>query len=587
MQNLENLLGPDIIVEKNILVKMRDGVHLATDVYRPPSDEPIPALVIRQPYSKEGLEFLDFNLKLKKVFAAGYAIVFQDTRGRFASEGVFYPVENEGPDGKDTLDWVAARPWCSGQVGMTGVSYQGMVQWQAAAAQPESLRAIAPTHGPITTYTHRQGAYLLETFTTWAVFQGAVRELDRRQQQGQDVTTRAAALTALTADPRALYKRLPLSEMPELEGVAPYYGDFLKQPADWPGRNQVEIYQKTRVPVLNIGGWYDNFLYHTLANYTGLKQHGGSKLARRQSRLIVGPWAHVNFPGMFRERDYGPQATMDSIDLTGRQLRWFDRWVKGEDNGVDREEKRVLLFVMGADEWREETDWPLPDTEYRPYYLHSGGRANTLQGDGLLSVGLPGDEPSDIYEYDPLNPVPTVGGAILLEEQPGTFRFNTGPLDQRMVEARGDVLCYTSPPLEQALEVTGPVELVLYVSSSALDTDFTGKLVDVYPDGRAEILCDGLLRARYRHSLAEPAMLEPGQVYELHISLEATSNLFQAGHRIRLDISSSNFPRFDRNTNTGGPIFTESAANVKTARNTVYHDRQYPSRLVLPVIERA
>jgi putative CocE/NonD family hydrolase len=586
MQTLEDFLGPGIIVEKNILVKMRDGVQLATDVYRPPAAEPIPALLIRQPYSKEGLQYLDFDLKLKNIFAAGYALVFQDTRGRFASEGVFYPVANESLDGADTLDWVAAQPWCSGQVGMTGVSYQGMVQWQAAAAQPESLRAIAPIHGPISIYAHRQGAFLLETFVTWVLFQGAVRELERRQPQGQDVTARLAALNALGQDQAALLKRMPLSEVPELEGVASYYWDFLQQPPDWPGRNQVEVHQKTQVPVLNIGGWYDNFLYHTLANYTGLQQYGGSEQARQQARLIIGPWAHVNFPGLFRERDYGAYASMEGIDLAGRRLRWFDRWVKGVDNGLDREDKRVLIFVMGADEWREEMDWPLPDTEYRPYYLHSEGRANTLHGDGLLSAGLPGDEAADRFEYDPFNPVPTLGGALLLEEQPGTFQFNTGPLDQRRVEERGDVLCYTTPPLEQAVEVTGPVELVLYISSSAVDTDFTGKLADVYPNGRAEILCDGLLRARYRHSLSEPELLVPGQVYELHIGLEATSNLFKVGHRIRLDVSSSNFPRFDRNTNTGGPIFTESAANVKTARNTVYHDRQYPSRLILPVIER-
>jgi uncharacterized protein len=266
--------------------------------------------------------------------------------------------------------------------------------------------------------------------------------------------------------------------------------------------------------------------------------------------------------------------------LTGIQLRWFDRWLKETDNGVE-EEPPVMLFVMGIDEWRAETDWPLPDTQYRPYYLHSAGQANTLYGDGTLSAELPGGEPPDVYLYNPFRPVPTVGGQVIL---PGANSM--GPRDQRAVEKRDDVLVYSTPVLDRPVEVIGPIELRLFVASSARDTDFTGKLVDVYPDGRAIILAEGILRARYRTSFTEPELLEPDAVYELHLNLWATANVFLPGHCIRLEVSSSNFPRFNRNSNTGGEIASEAASDYRQAINRIFHDAAHPSRLILPVIER-
>ncbi len=273
-------------------------------------------------------------------------------------------------------------------------------------------------------------------------------------------------------------------------------------------------------------------------------------------------------------------ASSEAIDLEGMQLRWHDHWLKGEENGVE-EDKPVKLFVMGLDQWRDEDDWPLPDTQYRPYYLHSGGHANSAAGDGTLSTDAPAEEPEDVYLYDPRHPVPTTGGAILIGLGPVE-----GPRDQRAVEAREDVLCYSTPVLEKPVKVTGPIALVLYISSSARDTDFTGKLVDVYPDGRAEILTDGILRARYRESFTEPKLLSSGQIYELRLDLWATSNLFKAGHRIRLEVSSSNFPRFDRNTNTGGTIEKETEKDFVQAVNRISHDAAHPSHLILPIIER-
>jgi hypothetical protein len=334
------------------------------------------------------------------------------------------------------------------------------------------------------------------------------------------------------------------------------------------------------VPALNISGWYDIFLWSTFQNYMGMKQRGGTEEARRNQRVIIGPWTHGNFSGSFPEREFGPSVSSAGIDLPGLHLRWFDRWLKDEDNGVD-EEPPVTIFVMGIDEWRTEADWPLPDTQYRPYYLHSGGKANTRHGDGTLSTEPPGDEPPDVYLYNPLRPVPTVGGQVIL---PGGNAM--GPRDQREVELRDDVLVYSTPVLDQAVEVTGPIELCLFVASSARDTDFTGKLVDVYPDGRAMILTEGILRARYRNSFTVPELLEPDAVYEIRLDLWATANVFLPGHHIRLEVSSSNFPRFDRNSNTGGEIASEAADQYRPAINRIFHNAAHPSCLILPTIER-
>lgn len=332
-----------------------------------------------------------------------------------------------------------------------------------------------------------------------------------------------------------------------------------------------------------MGGWWDLFLKGTLANFTGMRRSGGSESARAHQRLVIGPWAHGAATGWFPERSYGLLSGTDGVDLTGIQLRWFDWLLKGEANGAEHD-KPVRLFVMGANEWREADDWPLPGTEFVDYFLRSAGRANTAAGDGVLSSEAPGDgEPEDAYLYDPRDPVPTVGGATFL---PGLFiGANAGPRDQRSVECRHDVLCYTTDPLARPVEVIGPVRLVLWAASSARDTDFTAKLVDVWPSGRAENVADGILRTRYRDSVSEPTLLEPDRPYELEVDLVATAYRFPAGHRIRLEVSSSNFPRFDANTNTGGPIAEERDTDVRRAVNRVLHDRSHPSRLVLPVVE--
>ncbi|HET9894542.1 MAG TPA: CocE/NonD family hydrolase [Streptosporangiaceae bacterium] len=582
-----------IIIDKNVTVPMRDGVVLAADVYRPDGAGPFPTLVMRLPYNKEAGRYLVSYFDIFRGAQAGYAIVIQDTRGRWASGGQFTPFSDEARDGADTIGWAAAQPWSTGAVGMIGGSYFGATQWTAATETPGVLRAIAPM---VTTdqyydgWAYQGGAFQLGFNLHWTLSSLAVGEVMRRmgaghasgQASGQDFAVLAAAIDGNDE----LYRRLPLRGLAELRELAPYYDEWLSHPSYddfWRATAPRESYDRITVPALNIGAWHDLFLQGTLANYTGMKAHGGSEAARQRQRLVIGPWAHGAMSGWFPERSYGLMSGIDTADITRLQLRWFDWLLKGEDTGLAAE-KPVRLFVMGANQWRDEDDWPLPDTEYVSYFLHSGGLANTAGGDGCLSADAPGDEPEDVYLYDPRDPVPTTGGATFL---PGLFiGANAGPRDQRSVEARRDVLCYTTGPLAEPLEVIGPVAAVLHVSSSAPDTDFTAKLVDVAPDGRAENLADGIVRARYRESLAEPSLLEPGRTYEITIDLVATAAVFGAGHRIRLEVSSSNFPRFDRNTNTGGVIATEGESDLRQAVNRVHHARATPSRLILPVIRR-
>jgi hypothetical protein len=577
-----------LVVEKNIQVAMRDGVALATDVYRPDSGGPFPVVLQRLPYDKEFTGLVNMSFDVLRGAQAGYAVVVQDTRGRYASEGEFNPFFDEAKDGADTVAWAAAQPWSTGQVGMVGSSYFGATQWLAASEAPAALKAIAPfvtTDQYYESWSYQGGAYQLGFTLTWTLLTLALGEMTRRTAAGAAKAEDFAALVAAVDATDELLKRTPLRDVPELEGLAPYYNDWLDHPSYddfWKACSPAERRSEINVPSLNMGGWFDLFLKGTIANYLAMKEQGAQP-GRDAQRLVIGPWAHGPMGGWFPERSFGLMGSADAADITGMTLRWFDHLLKGEDNGVPGD-KPVRVFVMGANTWREEDDWPLPDTDFVDYHLGGAGLANTATGDGTLGVAAPDGQATDVYLYDPRNPVPTVGGSSFL---PGLFiGANAGPRDQREVEQRADVLCYTSEPLDSPLEVTGPVEAILYVSSSAPDTDFTAKLVDVAPDGRAENLADGILRVRYRESLSEPVLMEPGEIYEIRVDLVAISNVFAAGHRIRLDVSSSNFPRFDRNTNTGGVIAREGAEDFQTAVNRVHHGGEHRSRLVLPVIRR-
>jgi uncharacterized protein len=575
-------------VEKDIMVTMRDGVRLATDAWIPDGGEPAPVLLVRLPYGKDMNTLYAYGL-VPNVFAlveAGYAVVYQDCRGTFRSGGEFVPMVNEPADGADTVAWLRRQPWCDGAIGSFGASYLGFVQWASALAT-DGVKAIAPAVTTTEYYTtpwySEGGALSLHALQTWTTLM-ALADVQRAVTAGSGDPQALMGLAAMAADPDAHLAALPVRARPLLEKQWPWWADILGHPARdrfWQDLSVADRFEEITVPALNIGGWFDIFIGSTARTFTELKRRAGSAEARDGQRLIIGPWDHLNSTGVYPDRRFGLTADALYADLTGAHQRFFDRWLRGRD-GAMAGDAPVRIFVMGVDEWRDEQDWPLPGTRYTDYYLDSSGRANTAYGDGQLRLEAPGDERADVYLYDPRRPVPTLGGRVM---NPSTANA-AGPVDQRRAEARGDVLCYTTPVLEHPVEVTGHVSLTLFVSSSARDTDFTGKLVDVFPDGRAIFLTDGILRARYRSSLAEPEPLTPGAVCEVRLDLSVTSNVFLPGHRIRLEVSSSNFPRFDRNTNTGGTVTEDGEEDVQVAVNRVFHGPGRPSRLVLPVIER-
>lgn len=574
----KNNSDPDkinILTEKNVMVTMRDGVRLATDIYRLNGTNLSPVLIARTPYNKNNLGINS----IRRFVEAGYVVICQDVRGRYASEGDFNPHANETNDGVDIFAWAAKQPWSNGVTGTFGGSYLGGTQWLPARENPLSLKAMIPEVTFSDMYegnTHPGGVKVLHDLR-WAV--GMIPDVIRRKQEaGKNIPEKEEL-----PDVNTVLNELPLAGHPMIKKYASFYHEWLDHPtasAYWDSISPSAGYRNITAPALNISGWYDIFIWGTLQNYRGMKDKGGSEIARNNQKLLIGPWTHMNFTGRFHEQYYGSESSSEAIDMTEIKLRWYDRWLKGIDNGIDKEDP-VMIFVMGIDKWRTEKDWPLPDTKYQNYYLHSVGKANTLDGDGVLSTELPKSEPSDVFIYDPMNPVPTVGGQVIL---PG--ENSMGPRDQQEVEKREDVLVYSTPVLDKAVEVTGNIELKLFVSSSALDTDFSAKLVDVYPDGRAMILTNGILRARYHKSFEKTELLEPGKIYELTINLLATSNVFLPGHRIRLEVSSSNFPQYNRNSNTGGDISKETADEYRPAANKVFHEAKYPSSLILPIIER-
>ena len=582
-------LTSQFIVERDIRVRMRDGVDLATDIYRPGDRARHPVLLQRTPYDRNYQPIAGLNTIA--LVEAGYVIVTQDCRGRFGSGGTFTPFVDEAADGVDAIAWCAAQPWSNGRVGMIGGSYVGATQWLPAGERPPALRAIAPY---VTSsdyhegWVYQGGAFELGFSLRWSLESLALPALLVREERGESVAAEIAELRAAVRDMRSLYRHRPLRGMSLMRRFAPWYDEWLEHPARdafWEAISPQARYAETDVASLNIAGWYDLFADGTYRNFVGMNQDAAGERGQRGSRLIVGPWSHAVDNGIFAERHYGSLASLDGQDPTGLHRAFFDRWL-GDDPGPDDAavDPPVRLFVMGSDRWQHETAWPPSDAHLATWYLRGSGRANTARGDGHLSMDAPGGEDPDAFLYDPRDPVPTMGGATL--NQSGTAGWNSGPWDQRPIESRADVLVYTSAPLKHAVTVIGPVEAILFVSSSAVDTDFTAKLVDVHPSGRAEILADGILRARYRHSLADPQPLEPGRVEEIWVSVGGTANVFLPGHRIRLDISSSNFPRFDANTNTGGTIADEGPDAGVPALNRVFHDTAHPSRLLLPTVDR-
>lgn len=566
-----------LAVDRDVSVPMRDEVTLSADVYRPSGPQRRPALIFRTPYDRNNLGM--YGTFALRAATAGYAVIMQDTRGRGSSGGEFTPFVTERDDGYDTVDWIAEQAWCDGNVGMFGGSYDGVTQWQAAMSGHPALKAIAPNvtssdyhHG----WTYRGGAFQLSFSLGWT-YSLAAHTAGRGD--GAPAAIREALIDESDRLPEQA-RRLPLTDQPTLEKIAPYYRDWLQHPAYdsfWEGIDVSRAYEDIQVAAFHMGGWYDIFQGGTLENFAGMRARA-SRPARDRQHLLIGPWQHA---GLFSgnpvgEWNFGGRATGSGIDAEGLQLRWFDTWLCGIDDGI-ADEPPVLLYTMGSDQWRVADDWPLPGTDWQDWYLHSHGRANTLNGDGSLSRETPAQEPPDSYVYNPRNPVPTRGGGLCCNP----VHTIGGVFDQRPTEAREDVLVYTSEPLTQSVEVTGPVRVVLHASTSAADTDWTAKLVDVGRCGYARNLCDGILRARYRSSIREGSLVEPGDVVEYEIDLGSTSNVFRPGHQIRVEVSSSNFPHFDRNPNTGE--LPGHGTELSSALQHVHHTGTRMSRIVLPV----
>lgn len=561
----------EIRVDNRVAIPMRDGVTLYADVYRPVGEGRHPVIVSRTPYSTERSP----SAYAAAVFFSrrGYAYVFQDVRGRHESEGRWEPFRDDAQDGYDTIEWAAAQPWSNGKVGMEGGSYLGHVQWRAAQAAPPHLVTIFPRVASTSIYHDWitvNGGWRLAFNFGW----GPVRQ-ESRIMQNTGPHTMEGGPEGISYD-RVVW-HLPLNEMQALVGRdAQFYDDWLAHPEYddyWRSLSVEESFDAINVPVHTMGGFFDIFAQGTLRGYAGVSRHGATEDARKGSHMVIGPWEH----GVSRtvgDMDWGPAAAIDTNALA---LRWFDHWLRGIDNGL-RDEPPVKVFVMGRNEWSYEQEYPLARTEYRPLYLHSEGGANGSQGDGRLAWEPPeGDSEADRYVYDPRNPVPSLGGANCCG-----VATPSGIRDQRPIERRPDVLVYTSEILSEPVEVIGPVELVIHASSSAVDTDFVAKLVDVYPDGRSFNVAEGILRARHRGGVETSELMEPGTVYEMVIDMIGTANLFRPGHRIRVHVTSSHFPQFARNLNNGEPLGTSSA--VVVAEQAVHHSATRPSRIVLPVI---
>jgi putative CocE/NonD family hydrolase len=579
-----------IRVEFDLPAPLRDGTVLRANVFRPAAPGSYPVALARTPYGKDFMSASPV-LDAVRLARAGYIVVIQDVRGRFASGGEWKALAHEQEDGYDSVEWAARLPDANGRIGMFGASYFGFTQWAAALAQPPSLKALVPfvTWADVRDGVFwRGGALELGTLANWQLSAIGFDVLLRRHASAPPAE-RARVIAALVQEIDRLrtegYWSLPLAEFGPTRRLqlAPELDELVAQPYSREHARPYSVaaaYDRVQVPAYNVGGWYDLFLQGTLQNFAALRANG-STLAARQARLLVGPWSHVNYGSVIGQQDCGYAAQLAFMnletDLTGLTQRWFDYWLKGVENGVTREPP-VRLFIMGENVWRDEQEWPLARARYARFYLHSNGRANSRRGDGALSTEPPGDEPADHYRYDPADPVPTLGGAILMHPL-----YGPGAQDQAPVEERPDVLVYTTAPLDRDVEVTGPVEVKLWAASDAPDTDFVARLVDVFPDGTALNLTDGIIRARYRNG-DEPELLEPGQVYEYTLDLWATANVFKAGHRIRLQVTSSCFPRWDRNPNTGAPFGL--SAELRPAHQTVYHDAAHPSHVVLPIIPR-
>ncbi len=576
------------VVRESVRIPMRDGVRLAATLFRPDAPGPFPAIVYRTPYDQaRTADGARLPLAAAK---RGYLVFLVDVRGRYASEGEFEAYRNEGPDGHDTIEWVASLPYCDGKVGTYGGSYPGYLQWLTMAEDPPHLAAAAPDMTPVSSHHFfYQGGAFSHAWYEWFM-PLILPDLRRRAGDRSGPWDTQTAAAEWERERERWYAHRPLADVPLLRRYAPYFYEWQSHPDEdefWAFANVEDDFHRMRAPALILSGWYDDAYGPAGATrgFRGMRAEAATPEAREGTRLILGPWTHTSLTVRTTtsgDLDFGPSA---GVDFDALLLDWFDRWLKGIRNGVD-ESPPARYFVMGENRWRTSETWPPADAVPTPFYLASGGRANTAAGDGRLaraapatavanpaSDAVPAAAVADRYTFDPRDPVRTPN----FERQ--------GALPQADVEAREDVLVYTSETLTEPLTIAGELMVELYVSSDAPDTDFAFMLTDVHPDGTSYNLGSaeaGLLRMRYRDGFDRQVSMEPGTVYRITIGGLYTAVRFDPGHRIRLQVTSSRYPVLDPNPNTGTEIATE--ARLVPAQQTVYHDAERPSRVVLPVV---
>jgi putative CocE/NonD family hydrolase len=574
--------GPCAVTkETDVPATMRDGTVLRADVYRPRTSDAVPVILMRTQYGKSGAQ-AGSRYQPPDWFASHcYLVVIQDVRGQGTSGGTFTEFVHDMEDGYDSVEWAATLPGSSGKVGMYGSSYVGATQWLAATTAPPHLATIVPANTASDYYdgwTYEGGEFRLAFVQPWA-FGLATSAAQNRNDQATAVELKAAAADRTRWMDFRPFKDLPPMQ-PQNPVVAPWYFDWIRHSTRddfWRQFSIRDRYPSVKVPVLDVEGWYDAFLAGGTENFAGMVAHGGTEFARDNQRLVIGPWDHVNWGGS----DSDPAPLLKDIGAVGDSpindlmLTWFDHFLKGENNDVAGK-PRVDYFVMGANTWKSATSWPLPQTNWTTFYL--SGPGGIADRKGQLVSTAPSAQPPDTYTYDPAFPVPSMGGHSCCGARSGP----QGPYDQSPVEQRSDVLVYSTAPLEHDTEVTGPVNVRLWAQSTSADTDFTAKLTVVKPDGRVINLNSGILRTSFRDSLSYPTPTSPGRPYEYQIHVWPTSYEFRTGDRIRLEISSSDYPEFAPNPNTGAPFGMDSA--TRTAVQTILHDREHPSAVTLPVI---
>lgn len=566
-----------IVSEERINIPMRDGTLLAASVSRPAGPGPFPVVLTRTPYDRTN-QALAGEMWAK----AGYAFVREDVRGRNDSDGEFYPFRDDPLDGYDTIEWIAAQPWCDGHIGTTGASHVGTVQYLAAPTRPPHFTAAIPEFAPVSVYHrwwYQGGAFRIGFNLAWLILlandnlKHYPKRMAKLLQDRADVWVTPEQMLNLEITP--FFREWAFREYKTTEGVFgnEWFTEFMEHPNDgpfWKNYNFTGQHAEMDIPMLHVGGWYDTFCQGTIDSYTGMRANARTPEARANQRLIMGPWRHVNW-GMrdVGELDFGDNLlTVSPFEV---RKRWYDHWLSGIDNGTATE-KPVQVFVMGENAWRSEDEWPLARRRETSFYLHS---------DGTLDERVPNNESPRSFTFDPNDPVITLGGCEWVN-------YPCGPFDNAPLDSRQDILRFQTAPLEEDTEVTGQVFAHIWASSSARNTDITAKLLDVHPDGKAYNICDGILRGTFREGDQFQVPMEPGTPYEFTIDMWSTSMLFRKGHRIRVDVSSSNFPRFDVNPNTGASLFAAgpNREDPVVAENTVYFDSTKPSRIVLPIIPR-